>query len=446
MTGGINLNVCALITNVAAGNWLAHDGILAFLMPDSLLVQSTYRGFRELRTAEGGSLSFKELHDWSAGGKPFAPVGQNFYVYFLGADEGGDGIVPVRRYIKKPNNRKAEPSVGPLSDYRRATDFGDISHVFNVEAAVAFPARGNARDGYLIQAEGTAAMPEGIAGEAAYISRQGIEFLPKTVFMLRYGKSAKRGQATFSTFGNAADQHVLETEFMFPMIQGSRIGRFSPPEPSFYAPFPYDEGQRSPISSRPVKSNHSLARRAPKLAEYLDGAAVAIGKQSDHNLKISGKHGTEFYSLARVGAYTYAEHFVAFRDNTAWAACVVSGLDTPWGERKRPLFQKHAVTVSQRPDGSFISLDEAHYLCAILNSTSVEQFVMSSNDKRSFKIRLPVRTPVFDPDNEVHIKLASISRKAHSAVVKAGSGSAAAAADLAAMEADVLYRELLHGL
>lgn len=33
VTGGINLNICALITNVVAENWLGDDGIIGFLMP-----------------------------------------------------------------------------------------------------------------------------------------------------------------------------------------------------------------------------------------------------------------------------------------------------------------------------------------------------------------------------------------------------------------------------
>ena len=36
ITGGINLNICALISNVASQKWLTEDGVLAFLMPKPL--------------------------------------------------------------------------------------------------------------------------------------------------------------------------------------------------------------------------------------------------------------------------------------------------------------------------------------------------------------------------------------------------------------------------
>ena len=44
--GGAQLNICALIANVAACNWLKDNGVLAFLMPDSLMSQNSYEEFR----------------------------------------------------------------------------------------------------------------------------------------------------------------------------------------------------------------------------------------------------------------------------------------------------------------------------------------------------------------------------------------------------------------
>ena len=50
MYGGAQLNICALISNVAATNWLKENGVLAFLMPDSLMSQNSYEEFRNFYT------------------------------------------------------------------------------------------------------------------------------------------------------------------------------------------------------------------------------------------------------------------------------------------------------------------------------------------------------------------------------------------------------------
>lgn len=47
-TGGINLNICALISYVAMTNWMQRKGRLAFLMPRELAYQASYEGWRRL--------------------------------------------------------------------------------------------------------------------------------------------------------------------------------------------------------------------------------------------------------------------------------------------------------------------------------------------------------------------------------------------------------------
>ena len=44
--GAISLNICALISNVTASSWLNKNGVLSFLMPQTLMTQDSYAGFR----------------------------------------------------------------------------------------------------------------------------------------------------------------------------------------------------------------------------------------------------------------------------------------------------------------------------------------------------------------------------------------------------------------
>lgn len=134
--------------------------------------------------------------------------------------------------------------------------------------------------------------------------------------------------------------------------------------------------------------------------------------QTTYNERIIGKKG-EFYKLARVGAYSFAEHYVVFRDNTKWGAAVISSVDTPWGGKKRPLFQNHAVSICEHDDGSFITLDEAHYICGIMNTPVAFQYVLNSSDSRSFPIRPRIYIPQYDSDNLLHKEISNLSKEAH---------------------------------
>src|SRR6185437_11013101 len=103
-TGGINLNICALISYVAMTNWMQRNGRLAFLMPRELANQASYEGWRRL----GGKWNFLGFHDWSNAGHPFDPVKEDFMTYVIGRAELPGRSVPVTSYRKKPKiERKA---------------------------------------------------------------------------------------------------------------------------------------------------------------------------------------------------------------------------------------------------------------------------------------------------------------------------------------------------
>ena len=83
VTGGINLNICALISNVVAENWLSESGILGFLMPEPLINQQSYEGFRNLYLEDGSRLYFRKFTNWTKAGKPFKPVSQKFLSFYI---------------------------------------------------------------------------------------------------------------------------------------------------------------------------------------------------------------------------------------------------------------------------------------------------------------------------------------------------------------------------
>jgi hypothetical protein len=84
----------------------------------------------------------------------------------------------------------------------------------------------------------------------------------------------------------------------------------------------------------------------------------------------------------------------------------------PWGEKKRFVFQNHAVSICERADRSFIGSDEAYFVAGILNTKIVEQFIYASSDNRSFKIRPPVFVPLFDKSDTVHMSILKLAKAA----------------------------------
>ncbi len=422
VTGGINLNICALITSVTAQNWLSENGALAFLMPETLIFQQSYEGFRRLELDAMQRLYFKKFIDWTESGHPFSPVQQKFLTFVITSEQvfyDKNGVL-VEKFTKKQNNKSE--NIKPLKDYLHETNFSDVQHVFNKQKLVALTARSDSTIFTYSENNKNLLNLQIVAGTSTYKGREGVEIYPQELFLLKVDrkKPIKLGKAYVSNIQNSRSKHkiakqelLLETDCLYPLVKGVDIERYGIKPIDTVVPFPYKDGKRAPMSRKELSTDF------PELMKYFNKNKIYFDSQTKYNKKIIGKkNATEFYSLARVGVYTYAKYFVAFRDNTKWQASVVSDIETPWGEFKRPVFQNHAVTISQRPDGSYISLKEAHFICAIINSNMAREFIMNSSDSRSFKVNPPLNIPLFDGSNVKHTKLSNLSKKAHSLFIK----------------------------
>lgn len=411
ITGGINLNVCALISNVAAQNWLKDKGVLAFLMPQALMFQQTYEGFRNFELDGSKKMYFQKFVDWTGAGHPFSPVQQKFLTYILSKNQVDYSQgVPVE-IIKKKRGYS-------LKEYSNVTSYEEVEEIFEKNKCIAGHA--SATKNFFSYAEDPSELDmfKKVSGISYYRGREGVEFYPQELFLLKYDSFVEidKEKCLLNNYQNKKSKYkipeetiLLEKTFLHPLVKGVDIERFSLKEPKFLVPFPYDESnKRSPIRIK------ELTKKSPLLAKHFNRFRGIIEAQTDYNAKIIGeKHNNEFYALARVGEYSFADHYVAFRDNTKWQAVVVSSVITPWGEAKRPQFQNHAVTISQTEDGSYITLDEAHYICAVINSPIAKKYILNSSDSRSFKIRPSIHIPKFLKDNPVHAELSSLSQEAH---------------------------------
>ncbi len=389
MFGGAQLNICALISNVAATNWLKPDGILAFLMPDSIMSQNSYEEFRNfyIDYENGKRLYLQQLDRWSPPLRPFKvgkkSVTQDFNTYFYGSSivDYSSGV-PVRVIKKKKGVN--DLVINNSNSYVEAKEFLEITESVAKQLSSSSTAFTYINDKFDYAK---------IIGKTSYKYRTGVESTPFEVFKLvGEGSSITNKTGGYYRFKNRvlktskykvddipADGWNFPVNYIYPMVEGPNVKPFEFNSSNSFHIIPYDEHN----TSGPV-SLESLYKTDPELAMYFANHKHILDMQSEKSKTMH--RGDEFYALSKIGQYTFAPYMVAARDNSKFCASVITPTMTPWGELKKSICVKHTIIISQDIDNNYITEDEAHYINGILNSTIVNSYIHSTFKTNGFSL------------------------------------------------------------
>jgi hypothetical protein len=122
--------------------------------------------------------------------------------------------------------------------------------------------------------------------------------------------------------------------------------------------------------------------------------------------------GKDFYSLSKVGAYTFQKYKVAFRDNTNMVASVISDIKTPWGDLVSPVCAKHAPYISMDKDNNPISYEEAYYIAGIMNTDIVNKYFKTTFSGRSYSINFNIHIPKFSKEDVIQDSISKLAIEA----------------------------------
>ncbi|MBD5134618.1 MAG: hypothetical protein HDT39_01435 [Lachnospiraceae bacterium] len=409
--GAISLNICALISNVTASSWLKPDGVLAFLMPKTLMTQDSYAGFRNfyIDINEDKRLFLQKADDWSKSGNPFVYTTEKFLTYyyknkFVDYSKG----LPVKYFEKK---RGIE-----VKQINSHSNFEEVKQYFNYKNGKAYQLDANRTGFTMIESESSfrTELYGKIIGQCEYKARSGVEFTPAEIYFVKpKGKSAsdKRYKFTNSEFKNSIYKAIsnngfeIEKEFVKPVIKSPCITEFGIIDNDNYCIFPYKEGMTESISLKELSQDYDY------LANYFINYKKLIDKQSERSKMIA--KGNDFYALSKVGRYTYGDFSVTFRDNTKMVATVVKPIVTPWGSKVKPICAKHSPYISMDKKGRFINKEEAYFICGILNTNVVQEYFKFTFSGRSYSIDFNIYIPLYDSENELHKGIVELSQKAH---------------------------------
>jgi hypothetical protein len=321
---------------------------------------------------------------------------------------GAETSYPVPYTEWRPNGPAAIPEDAPLTEV--------LKRIHPTEkAAVAIPPD---QRWSILAPEHLALVAKLQGGSAAWRGRKGITTdLNGAFFVELLGPGSGPGLVKVRTTPDSGNKpvplidHDVEARLVFPLLKGAgQIRPFQCETSMLGAIVPNTVITSIPAQAtfrREYPAAHRYFRRINRVQDE-EGRPLLEGRST---WKTRMKpNGAPFYAIYNVGAYTFAPYKVVWAEMAGdIAAAVASARNLPHGIGTRPVVPDHKVYFV-----STQSQDEAHFLCAMLNSEPVRVFV------NSFTVKIQVGTifrhlklPSYDSTNPNHRELVRLSRQAH---------------------------------
>src|SRR6266566_326932 len=211
---------------------------------------------------------------------------------------------------------------------------------------------------------------------------------------------------------------ALEPDLLYPLVRGRDVGRWRV-KSSAYLLNVQDSKQRRGYDEDWLKDKFPLSYgyllKFERLLRGRSGFRKYFCKEIAKGEKKRLEPFAPFYSLYNIGDYTLAPFKVCWREQAEFLTCAVA--DSAKVDRKSKLvIPDHKLM--------FVPLhnaQEAHYVCAMLNS-AVSTLVVKSyavETQTSTHVLEHVRLPQFDAKDKRHQRLAELSKRAHELVAEA---------------------------
>lgn len=398
MLGGAKPDFSMLFVYSSADYYLKEGAKLGFLITQEVFKsKGAGEGFRRFRLGEGKYLKVIKAHDFVSV-QPFEGAANKTAAIFLIKGEKTEYPVPYFIWTKKKG-------IGKIKTDRV------LNEVLPLLIKRKYNARPVASDNSAWQ---TYLMDDKkllkIKGNNFYVARSGAYTSPYGVFWINIQQKLLNGNLKVTNNTSQGKrkipniEEVIESDLVFPVVRGSDINKWGV-DISIFALIVQD-----PHKHNKGYDENIMKQKWPRTYSYLTRFKEFLITQAAYN-KFHKDQNNPFYSQYNIGDYTFANYKVIWNQmGNELSASVISQKKTLFGYKTViPLHTTALIATNNEP--------EAHYLCAIINSTPVRDFIKSfSSAGRGFgtpSVMEHVGIPKFDPQNALHLKLAEISKQCH---------------------------------
>jgi hypothetical protein len=410
--GGNELDISAMITYTTSDKWLKVNGRLAFVITGTIFKNPSSAGFRHFKLEP---TSDKSLHlvpisvDDMKAVKPFSDAANHTVVaVFDKSPKPGSYPVPYRLWDSAPGFTKTIPPSLPLSAVKERV-------VITAKEAAPVDDEGSP---WAVLTKGRFNILKGLSGECAWVAGRkgittdlnGVYFVPVlqdngTVVQIR-----SRPEAGKKALG-AVKTAWVEPTLLYPLVKGAgdfescylRINNPSTVHEKLYAFVPNVGIDKTDYTASEIAMNGStLAKTKAWFSVY----KVLLQERSTYRRQM---YEAPFYAVYNVGDYTFQPWKVVWPEMSTNFYAAVAGSSIVPAVGSRPYVPDHKVYFA-----GFDNKEPAHFLCGILNTSMVREWVGSHTISIQIgDVFKHMNLPEYDAKNTAHAALSKLVEKAH---------------------------------
>jgi methylase of polypeptide subunit release factors len=395
--GGGEKDFSMLFTYAAADHYLAANGTLGFLITQEVFKsKGAGEGFRRFRFGTKETLKVLKAHDLVSV-QPFEGAANKTAAIILKKRGQTEYPVPYTVWKRKKGVGRV-PTNLKLKEARK---------LLEKETLLARPI-GKPNGSWQTFCEGDGRLRR-IEGENTYQSRLGARVEPYGVFWLEVREILSNGNLIVRNLVEKGKRKIkqveerIEPDLVYPAVRGADIERWGA-RPGICVLMVQDIKKRHGYPEKHMKA------KWPRTFAYLSEFKKELLSRAAYK-KYHAETDSPFYSQYNIAGYTFERYKVVWKRmaNDLIAAVI--------GQHKTNFGWKTIIPTDTTSIFATEKDDEAHYLCAILNSLPVRKFIKSySSAGRGFgapSVMEHIGIPKFDPKDGNHIKLSDLSKKLH---------------------------------
>lgn len=388
-------DISALMTYVSIDNYLKKNGKLGFLITQSVFKTNASSGFRRFELPN--NLPLQVLHvDDMVELNPFEGASNRTSVVIIQKGKSTKYPMPSYLYWRKTVKRKSIPLEATLDEVISMTERRQF---------VAEPVNENDPTSPWITGRPKALKGvKKILGKSEYKAYAGVCGWANSVYWVDVITERPDGLVTISNITKKAKRKVesiqcaIEPDLLYPLLRSGDLKRWNA-NSSVWIILPHtQETSWQAISEEEMKTKYS------KTYLYFKRFETILRNRSGYKLL---RKGHPFYILVDIHKETFAPYKVVWTRVASIEAAVVSKKDG------KSIIPQETITLV-----ALNNKQEAHYLCAMINSSPFQYACLSYSQAGGKSMGSPhvlenIRIPNFDPKSNLHTKLAELSEKAH---------------------------------